>query len=225
VTTVALVDDQALVRDGLRLILELAGIDVVGEAEDGVDAVRLVEQRRPDVVLMDLRMPRMDGIEATRRLTEAGCPSRVLVLTTFDGDEQLYGALRAGAVGYLLKDAGGRRLVEAVEVAAAGEMPLAPAVVARLVASYVRRPAVPPVPADRLAALSEREAEVLRLIGCGRSNPEIAGELFISLATVKTHVRHILAKLDLRDRPQAIVLAHECGLVEEQPSPPGPRLG
>jgi DNA-binding NarL/FixJ family response regulator len=219
VTSVALVDDQALIRDGLRLILELAGIEVVGEAADGVEGVRLVTERRPDVVLMDLRMPRMDGIEATRRLTEAGCPSRILVLTTFDGDEHLYGALRAGAVGFLLKDAGRERLVQAVESAAAGEMPLAPAVIARLVASYVRRPSSPPVPADRLAPLSEREVEVLRLVGCGRSNPEIAGELFISLATVKTHVRHILAKLDLRDRPQAIVLAHECGLVDEHAAP------
>jgi DNA-binding NarL/FixJ family response regulator len=165
---------------------------------------------------MDLRMPRMDGIEATRLLTDSGCSSRVLVLTTFDGDELLYGALRAGAVGYLLKDAGGRRLVEAVEAAAAGEMPLAPGVVARLVASYVRRPQTPCGASERLAPLSEREVGVLRLIGAGRSNPEIADQLFISLATVKTHVRHILAKLDLRDRAQAIVLAHELGLVEER---------
>jgi DNA-binding NarL/FixJ family response regulator len=216
VTTVALVDDQALVRDGLRLILELAGVVVVGEAADGEEGVRLVEEQRPDVVLMDLRMPRMDGIEATRRLVAAGVPTRILVLTTFDGEEHAYQALRAGASGYLLKDVGGDRLVAAVEAAAAGEMPLAPAVVARLVASYVRRPQAPPAAADRLAPLSEREVEVLGLIGAGRSNPEIAEQLFISLATVKSHVRHILAKLDLRDRAQAIVLAHESGLVEER---------
>ena len=215
-TRVALVDDQALVRDGLRLILELAGVDVVGEAADGEEGVALVLRQPPDVVLMDLRMPRMDGIEATRRLVAAGCPSRILVLTTFDGEEHAYEALRAGAAGYLLKDVGGDRLVQAVESAAAGEMPLAPAIVARLVAHYVRRPQIPP-PTARLAPLSEREVEVLGLVGAGRSNPEIAEELFISLATVKSHVRHILAKLDLRDRAQAIVLAHECGLVEALP--------
>jgi DNA-binding NarL/FixJ family response regulator len=215
VTSVVLVDDQALVRDGLRLILELAGIDVLGEAADGADGVCVVEQTRPDVVLMDLRMPRMDGVEATRRLVAAGCPSRILVLTTFDGEEHAYAALRAGAAGYLLKDVGGERLVTAVEAAALGEMPLAPAVVARLVASYVQRP--PSGTRSRLAPLSEREVEVLGLIGAGRSNPEIADDLFISVATVKTHVRHILAKLDLRDRAQAIVLAHECGLVEALP--------
>jgi DNA-binding NarL/FixJ family response regulator len=213
-TTVVLVDDQQLVRDGLRLILELAGIDVVGEAADGGDGVRLVLERRPDVVLMDLRMPQVDGIEATRRIVAAGSPARVLVLTTFEGEELTFRALQAGATGYLLKDAGGDRLVAAVEAAAAGEMPLAPAVVARLVESYVRGPAPSASKAARLAPLSERERDVLALIGAGRSNPEIAAELFISLATVKSHVRHILAKLDLRDRPQAIVLAHEAGLVD-----------
>lgn len=210
-TTVVVVDDQRLVRDGLRLILELAGIDVVAEAVDGLDAVRVVADTRPDVALMDLRMPRMDGIEATRRIVEAGIPTRILVLTTFDGEEYAYQALRAGAAGYLLKDAGGDRLVQAVQAAAAGEMPLAPAVVARLVAHYVRRP--PPTRPDRLGVLSGREVEVLGLVGAGRSNAEIAAELVISLATVKSHLRHILAKLDLRDRPQAMVLAHECGIV------------
>jgi DNA-binding NarL/FixJ family response regulator len=213
VTSVVLVDDQQLVRDGLRLILELSGIDVLGEAADGEDGVRLVLRRQPDVVLMDLRMPRMDGIEATRRIVAAACPTRVLVLTTFEGEELTFQALRAGAVGYLLKDAGGARLVAAVEAAAAGEMPLAPEVIARLVATYVQRPPALPGSPPRLAPLSEREREVLALIGAGRSNAEIAAELFISPATVKSHVRHILAKLDLRDRAQAIVLAHECGLV------------
>ena len=211
---VALVDDQQLVRDGLRLLLELAGLDVVGEAADGVDAVRLVLERRPDVVLMDLRMPGMDGVEATRRIVGAGVATRVVVLTTFEGEEHAYRALEAGATGYLLKDAGGDRLVAAVRAAAAGELPLAPSVVARLVASFVRRPPAPRTSA-RLAALSERERDVLALVGAGRSNGEIAADLFISLATVKSHVRHILAKLDLRDRAQAIVLAHECGLVRQ----------
>ena len=212
-TSVVLADDQQLVRDGLRLILELAGVTVVGEASDGAEAVELVLAHRPDVVLMDLRMPRMDGIEATRRIVAAGSSTRVLVLTTFEGEELTVSALRAGAAGYLLKDAGGARLVAAVEAVATGEMPLAPAVVARLVAGYVHRPVSPPADTSRLAPLSDREREVLALVGAGRSNAEIAAELFISLATVKTHVRHLLAKLDLRDRAQAIVLAHECGLV------------
>jgi DNA-binding NarL/FixJ family response regulator len=212
-TSVVLVDDQQLVRDGLRLILELAGIDVVGEAAEGGEGVRLVLELRPDVVLMDLRMPHVDGIEATRRIVAAGSPTRVLVLTTFEGEELTFRALQAGAAGYLLKDAGGARLVSAVEAVAAGERPLAPEVVARLVASYVDRPPAPTGDPTRLAPLSDRERDVLALIGAGRSNAEIAAELFISLATVKSHVRHILAKLDLRDRPQAIVLAHECGLV------------
>jgi DNA-binding NarL/FixJ family response regulator len=215
VTTVVLVDDQQLVRDGLRLILELADIDVVGEAGDGEDGVGLVLDLQPDVVLMDLRMPRVDGIEATRRILAAGSRARVLVLTTFEGEELTFRALQAGAAGYLLKDAGGARLVAAVEAAAAGEMPLAPEVVARLVASYVERPPSLPEKPARLTPLSDRERDVLALIGAGRSNPEIAEQLFISLATVKSHVRHILAKLDLRDRAQAIVLAHECGLVGE----------
>jgi DNA-binding NarL/FixJ family response regulator len=164
---------------------------------------------------MDLRMPTVDGIEATRRIVAAGSPTRVLVLTTFEGEELTFQALRAGAAGYLLKDAGGARLVAAVEAAAAGEMPLAPEVVARLVQSYVRGPGPATGGAARLAPLSERERDVLALIGAGRSNSEIAAELFISGATVKSHVRHILAKLELRDRPQAIVLAHECGLVPD----------
>jgi DNA-binding NarL/FixJ family response regulator len=215
VTSVVLVDDQQLVRDGLRLILELAGFDVVGEAADGGEGARLVLDLRPDVVLMDLRMPHVDGIEATRRIVAAGSPTRVLVLTTFEGEELTFRALQAGAAGYLLKDAGGARLIAAVEAVAAGERPLAPEVVARLVASYVDRPPAAPGDPHRLDPLSDRERDVLALIGAGRSNPEIAAELFISLATVKSHVRHILAKLDLRDRPHAIVLAHECGLVAD----------
>ncbi|MDQ3409218.1 MAG: response regulator transcription factor [Actinomycetota bacterium] len=215
-TSVIIADDQALVRDGLRLILELAGIEVAGEAVDGAEAVALVRAARPDVALMDIRMPRMDGIEATRRIALAGVPTRVLVLTTFDADEHVYEALRAGAAGFLLKDAGRERLVEAVRTTAAGETPLAPSVVDRLVGHYVRRPPAAVGRPPQLEALSDRELEVLRLIGAGRSNPEIADELVISLATVKSHVRHILAKLVLRDRVQAVVLAHECGLAAAQ---------
>ena len=213
-TSVVLVDDQALVRDGLRLILELAGVDVLGEASDGAAGARLVLDLQPDVVLMDLRMPGVDGIEGTRRIAAAGARTRVVVLTTFHEEEHTLGALRAGASGYLLKDAGGERIVQAVRAAAAGELPLAPAVAAQLVDAYVRR-RPPSAAAARLAPLSERERDVLALVGAGRSNAEIARELYISLATVKSHLRHILAKLDLRDRPQAIVLAHECGLVRD----------
>lgn len=210
-TSVVLVDDQALVRDGLRLILELAGVEVVGEAGDGAAGAALVMDRQPDVALMDLRMPGTDGIEATRRIVAAGARTRVVVLTTFQDDELTHAALAAGAAGYLLKDAGGGRIVDAVRAAAAGELPLAPSVAARLVEAYVHRPV--PRRAGVLEPLSDREREVLALIGAGRSNAEIGRDLYISLATVKSHLRHILAKLDLRDRAQAIVLAHECGLV------------
>jgi DNA-binding NarL/FixJ family response regulator len=213
-TRVALADDQALVRSGFRLILELAGMDVVGEAADGRAAVELAREAQPDVVLMDVRMPEMDGIEATRRIAQAGLPSRVLVLTTFDLDEYVYEALRAGASGFLLKDAGRERLVDAVRTVAAGDALFAPSVLARLVAHYVRRPPAGAAPPQgRLADLSDREAEVLRLVGRGLSNAEIADELVISTATVKTHVRHLLQKLGLRDRVQAVALAYERGLL------------
>ena len=211
-TSVVLVDDQALVRDGLRLILELAGVEVVGEAADGDAGARLVLDRQPDVALMDLRMPGTDGIEATRRIVEGGGRTRVVVLTTFQEEELTYAALAAGASGYLLKDAGGDRIVDAVRAAAEGELPLAPSVAARLVQAYLRGRPVPHA-SDRLAPLSDRERDVLALVGAGRSNAEIARELWISPATVKSHLRHVLAKLDLRDRAHAIVLAHECGLV------------
>jgi DNA-binding NarL/FixJ family response regulator len=214
VTSVVLADDQELVRSGFRLILELAGFDVRGEAGDGRAAVELARATKPDVVLMDIRMPVMDGIEATRRIGQAGLDSRVLVLTTFDLDEYVYEALRAGASGFLLKDAGRERLVDAVRTVAAGEALFAPTVLQRLVQHYVHRP---PQGAARLdgplAELSEREAEVLRLVGRGLSNAEIAGELVISTATVKTHVRHVLQKLGLRDRVQAVAVAYEAGLV------------
>ena len=211
-TRVLLVDDQDLVRQGLRLILELAGLEVVGEARDGSEAVAATAELAPDVVLMDLRMPGMDGIEATRQITAAGGEARVLALTTFDVDEHVVGALRAGAVGYLLKDVTSDALVDAVRRAAAGEPVVAPAVLARLMANFAEQPPVTATTPPGFAELSEREREVLAMIGAGRSNAEIAVALVISMATVKTHVRHIFAKLGLRDRAQAVVAARDAGL-------------
>ena len=209
-TRVVVVDDQDLVRQGLRLILELADIEVVAEARDGGEAIAVVAAQLPDVVLMDLRMPGMDGIEATRRIVADHPEIRVLALTTFDVDEHVVAALRAGAVGFLLKDVTSDGLVEAVHRAAAGEPVVAPAVLSRMMASFATRaPASPP---PGFADLSEREREVLAMIGAGRSNAEIAAALVISMATVKTHVRHIFAKLDLRDRAQAVVAARDAGL-------------
>ncbi|WP_028057439.1 response regulator [Candidatus Solirubrobacter pratensis] len=210
-TSVLIADDQELVRAGFRLILELAGLEVAGEASDGAQALELARRLEPDVVLMDIRMPGMDGIEATRRIGLAGLRTRVLVLTTFDLDEHVYDGLRAGASGFLLKDAGREQLVEAIRTVAAGEELFAPTVLRRLVDAYVARPA-PGRPVG-LGELSERELEVLRMMGRGLSNGEIAEALVISPATVKTHVRHVLAKLALRDRVQAVVLAYESGLV------------
>ena len=211
-TRVLLVDDQDLVRTGLRMILELGGVEVVGEAADGAAAVAEAARLAPDVVLMDVRMPGVDGVEATRRIVAAGPATRVVVLTTFDLDEQVVAALRAGAVGYLLKDVTSQGLVDAVHRAAAGEPVVAPAVLARVMEHYSRRPPVPVEGVPGLDQLSDREREVLALIGAGRTNAEIARELFISMATVKTHVRHVFAKLDLRDRVHAVVVAREAGL-------------
>jgi DNA-binding NarL/FixJ family response regulator len=208
-TRVLVVDDQALVRQGLRLLLDLGGVEVAGEAADGESAVAAVADLAPDVVLMDLRMPGMGGVEATRRIASR---TRVIALTTFDTDENVAEVLRAGAVGFLLKDVTSEGLVEAVRRAAAGEPVVAPAVLARIMGHFAAQPPVPPVLPPGLAELSEREREVLARIGAGRSNTEIAEELFISMATVKTHVRHIFAKLDLRDRAQAVVVAREAGL-------------
>jgi len=218
VIRVLLAEDQELVRAGFRLILELADLEVVGEARDGAEAVELARELDPDVVLMDVRMPRMDGIEATRRLALAGLRARVLVLTTFDLDQHVYDALQAGASGFLLKDVDRERLVEAVRTVAAGEALLAPPVLRRLVAHYVQSPPAELARPAGLDELSERELEVLRLIGRGLSNAEIAAELVISLATVKTHVRHVLQKLRLRDRVQAVVVAYESGLVVRTPA-------
>jgi DNA-binding NarL/FixJ family response regulator len=208
-TRVLVVDDQDMVRRGLRLILELAGLEVVAEAADGAAAVAAAEAHRPDVVLMDLRMPVMDGVEATRRIVAAGRGGRVLALTTFDTDQHVVDALRAGAVGFLLKDVTSDGLADAVRRAAAGEPVVAPSVLSRLMDHFTSQP--PPPPAG-LAELSERELEVLARIGAGLSNAEIAADLVVSMATVKTHVRHILAKLGVRDRAQAIVVAHDAGL-------------
>jgi DNA-binding NarL/FixJ family response regulator len=222
VTSVLIADDQDLVRAGFRLILELADFDVVGEARDGAEAVELARRLQPDVVLMDVRMPRMDGIEATRRIGLQGLGTRVLVLTTFDLDEHVFDALHAGASGFLLKDTGRDRLIDAVRTVASGEKLVAPSVLRRLVSHYVNRPPAPlarPGELDELDELSEREREVLGLIGRGLSNTEIADELVISLATVKTHVRHLLQKLGLRDRAQAVVAAYESGLVQPGANP------
>jgi len=211
-TRVLVVDDQALVRGGFAMILEAEpDLAVVGEAVDGVEATRLAAELTPDVVLMDVRMPRMDGIEATRRITAAG-RSRVLVLTTFDLDEYVYDAIRAGASGFLLKDVRPRDLGHAVRTVAAGDSLVAPAVTRRLLDEFVRRPPPGRRP-ERLAPLTERELEVLSLIARGWSNAQIAGHLVLSETTVKTHVTRILTKLGLRDRVQAVVVAYETGLV------------
>jgi DNA-binding NarL/FixJ family response regulator len=210
---VCLADDQAMVRKGLRLLLEDAGgIEVVGEAADGEEALFCVRRRRPDVALMDIRMPGVDGIEATRRLVAEGCSTRIVVLTTFDLDEYVYEALRAGASGFLVKDAPAEQLIEAVRVAAAGESLLSPSVARRVIEEFARLPA-PAAPPPALQDLTPREVEVLRLLATGASNAEIAAALVVSETTAKTHVGHVLGKLGLRDRIQAVVFAYESGLV------------
>jgi DNA-binding NarL/FixJ family response regulator len=215
VIRVLIADDQALVRGGFRLILEAQNdIKVVGEAQDGEDALAQARGLRPDVVLMDIRMPKLDGLEATRRLLSGDGESRVLVLTTLDADEYVYEAMKAGASGFLLKDVRPEQLADAVRVVASGDALLAPAITRRLIEDFVRRPPPGSGPPVELAELSHRELEVLKLIAQGLSNAEIAASLFLSEATVKTHVTHILAKLRLRDRVQAVVLAYECGLAK-----------
>jgi DNA-binding NarL/FixJ family response regulator len=210
---VLIADDQALMRTGFRMILDAQeDIEVVGEAIDGADAIRQFERVRPDVVVMDVRMPTMDGIEATRRLTAGDPPARVLILTTFDLDEYVYEALRAGASGFLLKDRPSEELVGAVRVIAAGEALLAPSVTRRLIEEFARRPGGA-APAAALDELTEREREVLVLMAHGLSNAEIASSLYVAETTVKTHVGRVLQKLRLRDRAQAVVLAYESGLV------------
>jgi DNA-binding NarL/FixJ family response regulator len=215
VISVLIADDQALVRGGFRMILDAQeDLEVAGEAENGREAVQRARELRPDVVLMDVRMPLLDGIAATREIVAGALPSRVLVLTTFDQDEIVYDAMRAGASGFLLKSAPPAKLVDGVRTVAAGDALLAPTVTRRLVEEFVRRPRpgqdVPP----QLEELTEREREVLRLIAQGLSNGEIAERLFIGEATVKTHVNRVFQKLGLRDRVQAVVLAYESGLVQ-----------
>jgi DNA-binding NarL/FixJ family response regulator len=212
---ILIADDQALVRGGMRMILEVdPGIEVVGEAADGREAVEAVRLYRPDVVLMDVRMPNMDGIAATRRILAAGSGApRVLILTTFDLDEYVYDAMKAGAGGFLLKNAPPDQLVEAVWCVARGEALLAPDITRRLIEHYVSAPRAGTEPPAELEDLTERELEVLRLIAGGASNAEIAATLYIGEGTVKTHVSRVLAKLGLRDRVQAVVLAYESGLV------------
>jgi DNA-binding NarL/FixJ family response regulator len=215
VIRVLVADDQGLVRAGFRAILEAQNdLEVVGEAEDGAKAVALADELGPDVVLMDIRMPGVDGIEATRRLVRDGDGPRVLMLTTFDLDEYVYEAMKAGASGFLLKDAPRDQLVDAVRTVAAGDALLAPAIVRRLIEGFVRRPPPGARSPGELEELTERELEVLTLIARGLANSEIAAALFVSEATVRTHVSHILAKLALRDRVQAVVYAYETGLVQ-----------
>jgi DNA-binding NarL/FixJ family response regulator len=212
---VLLADDQALVRSGFRMILEARPeIEVVGEAEDGFEAIETTRRLLPDVILMDVRMPNLDGVEATRRLVARGTESRILILTTFDLDEYVYEAIRAGASGFLLKDVRPQELVDAIHVVANGDALLAPSITRRLLDRFAEQ-----APQDQaklppqLESLTERELEVLKLIAKGWSNAELAEKLFLSETTVKTHVSSVLRKLGLRDRVQAVVLAYEAGLV------------
>ena len=211
---VLIADDQALVRTGFRVILDAEpDFEVVGESPDGRAAIEDAARLRPDVVLMDIRMPNLDGIEATRRIVAAGNPGpRILILTTFDLDEYVYEALRAGAGGFLLKDAGVEELLHAVRVVAAGDALLSPSITRRLIADYARRPPASEQPAA-LAELTPRELEVLRFVARGLSNSDIARRLVLGEATIKTHVARIFQKLDLHDRAQAVVVAYETGLV------------
>ncbi|MFD9699914.1 response regulator [Lentzea sp. NPDC059081] len=210
---VVIADDQAFVRIGFRMILKSGGIEVVGEAADGAEAVTVVREVRPDVVLMDIRMPTMDGLEATRRIVRGPGDCRVLMLTTFDLDRYVYEALAAGASGFLLKDVTPEHLVAAVRLIETGDALLAPSITRRLVERFASGAPVAPAVHRDLTALTPREREVLTFVGHGRSNSEIADYLTLSEATVKTHVARIFAKLELRDRAQAVVLAYETGLV------------
>lgn len=218
---VVLADDQPLVRAGLRVLMaDTPDIEVVGEAGTGAEAVQLASAVRPDVVVMDIRMPGMDGIEATRRITAEGGATRVLVLTTFDDDDYVYGALRAGASGFLVKDMALEDILAAIHVVAAGDGLIAPSVTRRLIEEFAARPDPDPGPAPQarrtVGGITDRECEVLTLVGRGLSNAEIAAELVIAVATVKAHVARLFTKLDSRDRVQLVIIAYELGLV----SPP-----
>jgi len=209
---VLIADDQALVRSGFRMIIEARDdLEVVGEAEDGDEAARLAGELEPDVVLMDVRMPEMDGIEATRRIVSSGAETRVLVLTTFDLDEYVYAAVRAGASGFLLKDVRPEDLVDAIRLVAEGNALLGPTVTRRLLEHFADGQ---PANAKAIGALTEREQEILQLVARGLSNAEVAGKLFLSEATVKSHVSSILRKLGVRDRVQAVIAAYDAGLVQ-----------
>ncbi len=212
---VVVVDDQALMRTGFRMILESAGIEVVAEAENGRDALDIVRQQRPDVVLMDIRMPELDGVAATEQLmSDPAVETRILILTTFDLDEYVFAALRAGAAGFLLKDTPPEALIDAVEVIAAGDALLAPSITKRLISEFAKGATVgSPTDLPGFAELTERETEVLVAMARGMSNAEIAESLYVGETTVKTHVGRVLMKLGVRDRVQAVVAAYESGLV------------
>ena len=214
---VLVADDQALVRGSFRLLVDTApDLEVVGEAATGAEAVEIATREKPDVLLMDIRMPEMDGIEATRRITASGPTAdvRVLILTTFDLDEYVYAALRAGASGFLLKDTPPADLLAAIRVIAAGDALLAPAITRRLIAEFARRPEPGRQPAATLDSVTDREREVLTLIARGLSNAEIAGALHVTMATAKTHIGRLLAKLGARDRAQLVIVAYETGLIQ-----------
>jgi len=211
--SVVLADDQPLVRSGFRLIVEAEDdIEVAGEAGDGEEALALVRMTKPDIVLMDVQMPKLNGLEATHRLVAEGVASRIIILTTFEQDDYVFAALRAGASGFMLKNAAPEDLVHAVRIVAGGDALLAPSVTRRLIQDYAQRPAPPKTVG--LSELTQRELEVLRLLATGKSNAELAAQLHLGEGTVKTHVSHLLRKLGLRDRVQAVVFAYESGLVE-----------
>jgi DNA-binding NarL/FixJ family response regulator len=215
---VVLADDQPLVRAALEMVIsDTADVEVVGQAATGAEAVRLAADLHPDVVVMDIRMPGMDGIEATRLVTTGPGQTRVVVLTTFDDDDHVYAALRAGASGFLVKDMALDDILAAIRVVAAGDALIAPSVTRRLIAEFARRPgpavSAPASASQRMSGITDREREILTLVGRGLSNTEIATELFISMATVKTYVTRLLSKLDARDRVQLVILAYETGLV------------
>lgn len=219
---VLVADDQALLRAGFRLILgSEPEIEVVGDAADGIQAIKAAEALRPDVILMDIRMPVLDGLEATRRITAGNPPPpRVIILTTYDLDEYVYEALEAGASGFLLKDTPPDELVKAVRLVASGEALLAPSVTRRLIEEFARRPSMRPRADERTNRLTERETQVLTLIANGLSNQEIAAQLFLGESTVKTHVARVFSKLEARDRVQAVVIAYESGLVRPRATNP-----
>jgi DNA-binding NarL/FixJ family response regulator len=223
-TRVLLADDQSLIRAGFRILLEVADdIEVVGEATDGAQAVDLARRERADVVLMDIRMPGVDGLEATRRIAadEDLAGVKVIILTTFESDEYVYQAIRAGASGFLVKDSEPAELIQAVRVVARGDALLSPSVTRRLITDLATRPERPPSSGREISALTDREREVMGLVATGLSNDEIAGRLFVSPLTAKTHVSRIMTKLNARDRAQVVVIAYECGLVVPGQRPAG----